>query len=409
MSTVTGTAVVAEETLLDPYDYYALLRDHPVVESPVGYLVSRYNDILEVLQNPTVFSSNLRGDKGTQWGDEPTPEMLAALAEGLPERNTMVTSDPPEHGRFKALASKGFLPGRVRKVEESLHAVVQDLSDGFVDDGTVEFVRRFAIPYPLTVIADFLGCDRADLERLERWSDDAVAPLSGRLNDDERLRCVKSRIESQDYMIQRIRVRIANPTDDLLSDLVTSEVDGDRLEDLEVLSMALGLLVAGNESTRATLGNGMAILAQRPELAETLRADASRIPQFVEEVLRYDPPVQMLFRVAKEERAVGGTVIPKGARVAVIFASGNRDPKRFEQPATFEPSCPRQGTHLAFGHGEHHCIGAALARAELRVGFGALLDRMDDIRPARADDWFRRTASVTFRGFHELHVAFGKR
>jgi cytochrome P450 len=210
-------------------------------------------------------------------------------------------------------------------------------------------------------------------------------------------------------MIERIRDRVANPTDDLLSDLVTSEVDGDRLEDLEVLSMALGLLVAGNESTRATLGNGMAILAQRPELAETLRADASRIPQFVEEVLRYDPPVQMLFRVAKEAREVGGTVIPKGARVAVIFASGNRDPKRFEQPATFEPSCPRQGTHLAFGHGEHHCIGAALARAELRVGFGALLDRMDDIRPARADDWFRRTASVTFRGFHELHVAFGKR
>lgn len=398
--------MIDDATLRDPYPFYRELRAEPPVSSPIGYLISRHEDVLNVVQNTQVFSSRLRGDKQTQWGDEPTPAMVEALKDGLPQLDTMVGSDPPDHGRFRRLAMRAFLPARVRQVEDSLQAIADGLVERFVSDERVELVGQFAVPFPLTVIADFLGCDRADVPLLKKWSDDALRPLSGRLTDDERLACTLGRNESQHYMLARIRERQQSRMDDLLSDLVFAEVDGDRLDELEVLSMALGLLVAGNETSRNTIGNGVSLLAQRPDLAERLRDRRDEVPAFVDELLRWEAPVQMLFRVATEDVEIGGTPIPKGSRLAVIWASANRDEERWNNPDEFDIDRDHVGSHLAFGHGEHFCIGHVLAKAELRVGVTTLLDRLHHIRFDGDLEDVERIMSVTFRGFMKLPLTF---
>jgi cytochrome P450 len=203
-----------------------------------------------------------------------------------------------------------------------------------------------------------------------------------------------------------IRERATTPTDDLLSDLV--HADGDkRLHENEVLSIALGLLVAGNESTRSMLTNGMAVLARRPEIAELLRAEPERVPDFVEELLRYDSSVQIQYRRATSDVELAGTVIPKGERVAIALGSANRDEGVRRDPAEFDLDRDNK-THLTFGYGEHLCIGAALARAQLKVGLTQLVTRFCDWRVAASGSCPTRTRSATLRGFTVLPLSFRK-
>ena len=408
---VTDEILVSPEVLECPYDFYRRVREEaPVHRTPMGfYVVSRYEDVLSVVRDTERFSSDMRNSFVS---GPPSDELKAIEAEGYGRVSTLLTADPPVHTQFRALVNKAFLPKRVAQLEDSIRTIADDLVDAWIDRGRVELVTEFAVGLPLTVIADALGVDRADMPRFKQWSDDSVAPLSGLLTPEQQLACARSRVEMQHYMAERCREREADPRDDLLSDLVHARFDageraGERLEMNELLSVIEQLLVAGNETTTKMIAAGMLLLLEHPEQMAAVQADHSLIPNLVEEALRLESPVQMLPRVAKVDVEVGGVAIDAGSVLMMMYGCANRDDAKYPDAASFDHARANARTNLAFGQGPHFCPGAALARSEGRIAFETLLGRatgwaIDDSveRPVH------RELSMTLRGLSGLHLSF---
>ena len=400
--------------LAEPYDFYdALRREAPVHPTPYGFwLISRYDDVMSVVRDPERFSSQMLGP----FAEEPSPEVAAVLVDAYPGVPTLLTNDPPSHTRFRNLVNKAFTPKRVGQMEGDIRRIAEELVDAFAGAGEVEIVSQFAVPLPLTVIADALGVDRADMAAFKRWSDDSVAPLSGLLTEERKVECARSRVEMQRYMVARIEERRAGRRDDLLSDLVHARLDpaagevdagaeGEPLSIAELLNVIEQLLVAGNETTTKLITSGLLVLLEQPEELERVRADPALVANLVEEALRYESPVQMLFRTAKVDAEVGGVTIPAGTPCLVMYGSANRDDTHFPSADHFDVGRANARTHLAFGQGPHFCVGAALARAEGRIAFEVLLDRLDDLAVAPANP-FERELSMVLRGWRALHLTF---
>lgn len=396
--------------LAEPYDFYRALReDSPVHATPYGFwLISRYDDVMSVVRDPERFSSQMLGP----FAAEPGPEVAAILADAYPGVATLLTNDPPSHTRFRNLVNKAFTPKRVGQMEGEIRQIAEDLVDRFADSGAVEIVSEFAVPLPLTVIADALGVDRADMGAFKRWSDDSVAPLSGLLTEERKVECAHSRVEMQRYMVERIEERRAARRDDLLSDLVHARLDpvdgeaeGEPLTVAELLNVIEQLLVAGNETTTKVITSGLLVLLGRPDQLAMVRADPNLVANLVEEALRYESPVQMLFRTTTVDVTIGAVTIPAGSACLVMYGSANRDDAHFAEAATFDVARPNARTHLAFGQGPHFCVGAALARAEARIAFDVLLERLDDLAVAPTNT-FERELSMVLRGWRALHLTF---
>ncbi len=412
MSSVTNEILVTPEVLACPYDFYRRVRtEAPVHQTPLGFwLVSRYDDVLSVVRDPERFSSSFSG--AFAGGREPTPELRAIAAEGYPPANTLLTNDPPSHTQFRGLVNKAFTPKRVAQLEGEIRGIANDLIDRWIDTGRVELVSQFAVPLPLTVIADALGVDRADMADFKRWSDDSVAPLSGLLSPERQLECARSRVEMQHYLAARCEERRSEPRDDLLSDLVHARFDGgeragEQLTMAELLNVIEQLLVAGNETTTKLIAAGMLLLIEHPEQMRRVLADPSLVPNLVEEALRMESPVQMLPRVTTVDVELGGVTIPKGSMVMVMYGCANRDEARFEAADRFDVTRANARTHLAFGQGPHFCVGAALARSEARIAFELLLSRAHDwALDASVAEPLHRELSMTLRGLDALHLTF---
>lgn len=319
---VTDEVLVSPEILGCPYDYYRRVRDEaPVHRTPLGFwLVSRYDDVLAVVRDTERFSSGAR--PGVQ--PSPSKELLDLQAAGYPAVDTLLSNDPPSHTQFRALVNKAFTPKRVAQLEGEIRTIANDLIDAFIGSGgsdgrrQVELVSRFAVGVPLTVIADALGVDRADMPDFKRWSDDAVAPLSGLLTDEQMVQSARSHLEFQQYMAARCEERRAEPRNDLLSDLVQARFDsgeraGEALNMAELLSVINQLLVAGNETTTKLIATGMQMLIEHPEQLDAVRADPELLVNLVEESLRIEAPVQMLPRVTKTDVTIGGVGVPRGS------------------------------------------------------------------------------------------------
>ncbi len=408
---VTDEVLVSPDVLECPYDYYRRVRDEaPVHQTPLGFwVVSRYDDVLSVVRDTDRFSSDMRNSFVS---GPPSDELRAIEAEGYGRVSTLLTADPPVHTQFRALVNKAFLPKRVAQLEGEIRRIADDLMDAWIDRGRVELVSEFAVGLPLTVIADALGVDRADMPRFKKWSDDSVAPLSGLLTPEQQLECARSRVEMQHYMAERCREREDSPRDDLLSDLVHARFDsgeraGERLDITELLSVIEQLLVAGNETTTKMIAAGMLLLIEHPDQMAAVAADHSLIPGLVEEALRLESPVQMLPRVAKVDVTVGGVDIPAGSILMMMYGCANRDEAKYPSADAFDVVRANARTNLAFGQGPHFCPGAALARSEGRIAFETLL--------GRATDWALDTAterpthrelSMTLRGLSGLHLTF---
>lgn len=392
-----------------PYPSYERLRSQcPVFRTLQGYwLVTRYDDVVHVLLDTGRFSGHVP--------PSPDAELQAVLAGGYPEIPTLLAADPPNHGRYRTLAKKAFLPGRVRQLDAQIAVIADELIDRWVDDGHVELIGQFAVGLPLTVIADALGVDRCDLALFKQWSDDIVAPRSGPLSHDELLDAARSLVDMQHYMAARCEQRRADPQDDLLTDLVQARFDdGDRVGEPLSLNESIGiirqLLVAGNETTTSLTANVMLALVQDPSLMADIRADGERLDAVIEEMLRVDAPIQMLPRRAVVDVRIGATDIRAGDIVYVVYASANHDEQYFEDAAQFDPRRTSAKPHLAFGKGAHFCIGAALARSEARIAFERLL--------ARTEEWqldpqstapVRRGLSMQLRGLSGLDLVFTRR
>ena len=407
---ITKVNMVSPEVLECPYPYYERVREEaPVHQTPLGFwAVSRYEDVLSVVRNPEMFSSLAQSNS---FVTPPPPEVIEIAKQGYPRVNTLLSNDPPSHTQFRNLVNKAFLPKRVAQLEDSIRKIANGLIDAFINDGKVDLVEQFAVGVPLTVIADALGVDRADMPKFKKWSDDSVAPLSGMLTPERQIECAHSRIEFQKYMVDRVREREENLRDDLLSDLVQARFDsgeraGEGMTMPEMLDVIAQLLVAGNETTTKLIAAATLMLVENPEQMAKVRADHSLIPNLVEEALRMEAPVQMLPRFTKDDVEVGGVVIPKGSVVMAMYGCANRDGGKYPNPDMFDIERDNARTQLAFGQGPHFCVGAALARSEARIAFELLLSRLNNIALANVDTATHRELSMTLRGLTNLHLTF---
>jgi cytochrome P450 len=402
---------VAEYNFLDPavvespFEFHRALREQaPVHEVPgIGlFVVSTYAGVLEVLSDPRRFSSRSGPAVG---GMAPPPQIVEVMAKGYPQVDTLITCDPPDHIRYRSLVSRAFSARRVAGMEDYIRGVARDLLEDFLHDGTIDLVPRFAVPLPLSVIADQLGVPRSDMALFKKWSDDAVAPLGGMISLERSVECAASIVEFQHYMAQKIEEHRADPKEDILSDLIGARLDGEAPLDVpEMLSILQQFLVAGNETTTNLIASATMLLCQNPDQLELVRKEPGLIPNMVEEAVRLESPVQSLFRLATEDTSVLGTAIPKGARIVVMYASANRDAAVFPDPDRFDVRRENAKSNLAFGRGEHFCIGVALARKEAAIAFETLLEGTRDLRLSPGKNDFAHVPSFILRGLKQLFV-----
>lgn len=381
----------------DPFGVLELARrEQPVFYAPQFglWVVTRYDDVLAVLKDHHAFSSaGALVSRKSPLSDEAT----AALAEGHPDMPYIIEVDPPLHDRIRGLVTRAFTPRRVAEMEPRIEAISRELIDAFARDGRSDIVERYAWPLPLTVLGEMLGVPRADLPRLHEWGQDWLL-LQQERPAAEQVAHARGLVEMQRYFVRALEERERTPRDDLMSALM--ETRGD-LTVPEVAGVPLDIIVAGHVTVTRAIGSALALMFRHPELRAQL-ADPERAPQAVEEILRLESPAQGLFRKTTREVEIGGATLPAGARVMVHFGSANRDERVFDEPAAPRPDREGLNKHVAFGKGIHFCIGAPLARLELRVGLPMLLDRLPNLRPA--DEPAEREPIFFARGFQSLVV-----
>ncbi len=404
-----------------PYPIFAELRsERPVHFSDElgAWVVTRYDDVLAVLHDTDRFSSRM--PTGPQRVDSILAETMATLSQDpdmadifasvMDQRNmatVLLNADPPDHVRQRKLVNGAFRPSRMKAMEPTIDEVTMRLLDRFVARGEVELVSEFAVGLPMTIIAYALGVADDDLATFKRWSDDLVMPVGNHSPTLEQSRAyLVSAKEFSDFFRQVLADRREDPKADLISDVANAELDGEHLSEAEMLSMLQQFLVAGNETTTKLLTNIVHHLAIDPDMQERVRADRTLVEGLVEEALRYEAPVGGLFRQATEAVELGGVTIAEGDHVWVVYASANRDDERFPEADRFDVCRENVRDHVAFGHGEHFCIGAALARAEARIAVNRILDRMGDIRLAEGKNDFAFEDTFVLRGLKQLHLQF---
>lgn len=392
-----------------PYAFYGALREEqPVFQPPgMGFLiVSRYEDIVTALGQPNLFSSAL-GFKGTTGKPAAVQKIFddAGYGDELP---TLISNDPPAHTRFRRLVERAFLPKRVAGMHDYMVTLVNEIIDGFIDDGQAEMMEQFCVPFPMTVIADQLGVPREDMGDFKRWSDAAVEPSGKLISEERHIECAKQMVEFELYFLERIRERQKQRTDDMLSDMIyaSQDVGEEPLTDAEMLSLTRQLLVAGNETTTNALASAIWLLIRNPDQVAVLHDNPQLFGRLAEEVLRYESPVQGLWRMTTADTELGGTPIPKGSMVNLRYASGNRDAEIFANPEQFDVTRTDARHHLAFGGGIHLCIGQALARQEIKVAMRELLGRIDNLRFTDPGFVVTHRPNMMLRGIHSLPVSF---
>jgi cytochrome P450 len=350
------------EVIADPYPVYHDLRDHaPVHWSPEAssWVLSRYDDVCAALTDPVTYSSAS--------GIFPTPPGVDMTELFLP---MLIMSDPPRHTQLRQLVSRAFTPRRIAGLELSIQTLVDDLLNHIPDAGAWDFVSGFAGPLPAIVIADMLGVPREDRDQFRTWSTTLIEsnPIRGEFGPG-----LAAAAALYEYFAGFLTERRAHPRDDLMTALVHAEVDGEHLSEEELLGFCLLLLVAGHETTTNLLSNSAVLLAHHPESRQQLADNPDLMPAAVEELLRYDSPVQGLARTLTRPVNLHGQRMQTGDTALLLFGSANRDDHAFSDADRFDIQRHPE-RQVAFGRGIHFCLGAALARLETRAALGALLD-----------------------------------
>jgi cytochrome P450 len=417
---IAAMACPVDHTMLDPaiqddpWDFYQELHERcPVFPMPeIGaVMVSRYEDVRFVLTNPELFSSSGRGG-GTKKGlqvDNARRYQAILRERGWGHVETLQRTDPPIHTGYRRLVAKAFLPRRIKEMTPHIEEVTAQLIDGVVDAGECEFNMDFAMPLPGIIIAEELGLDRSEIHRFNRWAEAMLALATRPLTEDELLETVEIELEAQHHLAEVFEQRRAEPAGDLISTLVHAHEDEEGTEPLsvaELQNLMHQLVTGGFETTTSALNHGMWLLTRRPDVQERVRGDLSLVPAFVEEVLRYESPVQGLTRRATRDVELDGVVIPEGAMVMIRYAAANRDGSIFDRADEFDLDRERTPQHLAFGVGPHFCVGAALARQELLSAFTQWLGRTSTIELAHPFDGPVHHPSFILFPMKELPIRF---
>jgi cytochrome P450 len=388
---------MAPDFVADPYPTYHRLRaQDPVHQHPLGFWVlTRYDDVVMALRDP-------------RFGKEAIGAVLAARFGSLPPGYglSMLDRDPPDHTRLRSLVSKAFTPRMVEVLRPRVQQVVDGLLDQVQGKGSMDLIEDFAYPLPVIVICEMLGVPAEDRDRFRQWGLDIARGLDSIMlppDSDVTKKSLASRSALGAYFRELIAERRTRPRADLLSGLIAAEEAGDRLDESELLATCILLLVAGHETTVNLIGNGTLALLRHPDQLRRLRDDPGLIASAVEELLRYDGPVQRTARVPAEDVAIGGRTIPKGEMVMPFIGAADRDPAQFPEPDRLDIGRP-DNRHIAFGWGIHFCLGAPLARVEGQIAINALVQRLPRLALATDRPVFRQ--SLTLRGLAALPVTF---
>ena len=365
----------------DPYPTYDRMREKDPVHKMrliSAWALTRYEDVDMVLRDHRRF---LKDDD-------------------IIEYRSMLNSNPPDHTRLRAIVSKAFTPRSVAELHPRIERIVNDLLDDMEGRGRFDLIEKFAFPIPITVIAEMLGVPSEDMDRFEDWSNDISLVIEPYQTEEQESRVNRASEELFEYFEGIMEQRRRDPQDDMITALMNAEEEGDKLTHDELLGTLMLLLVAGNETTRNLIGNGTLALLRFPDQLQKLRDNPDLLDSAVNEMLRYDSPVQLDGRFAREDVVIGDTRIPAGERIISAIGAANRDPAVFTNPNALDIA-RREKSHISFGRGIHHCLGAPLAMMEGRIAFAALLDRFSSIELA-AEPEFRE--QIVLRGVEELWV-----
>lgn len=366
----------------DPFDYYA----ERMAKCPVWheddidlYVIGGHPEIREAVMDVATFSS--RPFKGATPSEASVAYHRELADRGWPRQPTLQRTDPPLHSKYRKLLNRVFTPATVKTFEPMLHEIAVELVDGFAAKGRCEFVADFALPLPGIFIAEQLGLDRTQYRRFRRWAEAMLALNMRKLTVEEAIAEAEHELEAQHFLAEEFEKRREHKTDDLISLLVHAHgADEEPFTMGEMQDLMHQLITGGFETTTGSLSAGMLLLIQHPEQLALLRERPDLMNNFIDEVLRYDSPVQGLWRNSQCPATVAGQEIPANKAVMMRFGAANRDPRVFDEPEKFDITRHNARNHVAFGFGNHFCVGAALARQTMATAFTVLLDRLDDFR-----------------------------
>ena len=397
-----------------PYGMNRRLREEsPVHRDPFTgiYFISRYADVVAMALDTDTFSSVMPAAMARATGGD-DPELKALMEQSYPNVPTMLTQDPPLQRRYRKFVDGAFGPASLRALEPFIERTSNELIDVFASKGQCEFLNEFGIPLPLRVIASQIGTPEKDLHKLREWTEAFIGNLSQQLDRDGTIKAAKGVIEFQKYFVERMDERRADPRDDILSKVVNASFDGDTpLNNAEGLSMLSQILVAGNETTAASLTEGIWLLIQNPDQYALLERDhgPEMISRLVEETLRISSPSANMFRRTTRDVELHGTTIPANSVCFARFGSANQDETMFADALRFDLMRDNLKEHVAFGKGIHHCLGAALARREMNIGFRVIFERLKNFRLAPGAVAPDFAPNALLHGLTGLQLAFDLR
>ncbi|MEV4919484.1 cytochrome P450 [Streptomyces tirandamycinicus] len=385
----------------DPYPVYAELRERGRVhwfEPTRQWLVPHYADVSALLRDRRLGRTYLHRFTHEEFGRTPPPpghEPFHTLND-----NGLLDLEAPDHTRIRRLVTKAFTPRTVQALEPTVRRLAAGLVRALVKNGGGDLLAEVAEPLPVAVIAEMLGIPESDRGSLRPWSADICGMFELNPSEETAARAVRASVEFSAYLRELIAERRARPGGDLVSALISAHDEGETLSEQEMVSTCVLLLNAGHEATVNTTANGWWTLFRHPAELARLRADHSLLSTAVEELMRYDTPLQMFERWVLDDIEIGGTVVPRGSELALLFGSANRDPARFERPGELDLG-RADNPHITFGAGVHYCLGAPLARVELAASFGELLRQAPTMRLVAEPEW---KPGYVIRGLRELRV-----
>jgi cytochrome P450 len=401
-----------------PWPFFSSLQQYaPVYELPNGayHLVSRYEDVMQAVMDTEVFSSNLvavlmaSSDQEDQKNtSDASPEVLDLSSDGAQATDVLAIADPPIHTRQRRISNRAFTMRRVQAMEDSIRTLANQLIDQFDDKQAVDWVKDFAVPLPMTIIINMLGLPISDMPQLKKWSDASVALLSG-INTAEQLAELGGEIaQLLDYLASQYDLALNEPGDNVLGDLIKeAKIDSEHLNRDEIVSMLVQLLSAGNETTTSLIGSALMLLIQTPDLQQQLRQHPEKIDKFIEEALRLESPFHGHFRVTTKATTLGGVHLKAGSRLMLLWSAANRDSQKFENPEEINLERAKPKSHLAFGYGIHHCIGAVLARMEAKIAIETILNRSSSLSLSNENN-FKHVPSLFIRSLKKLIINIEK-
>ena len=392
-----------------PFHVYQQLQEEaPVWQMPgtTVFVVTRYDDIREIIRDPSRFSSSFSALLNTGSSNE---EVNTIYGQGYEMVETLLTQDPPRHRVYRNLVNKVFSNKRIEGMRSEVEKMSNELIDQWIDEPEVDLLNRFCVPLPIYVISDQLGVPRSELSLIKKWSDASASRLGRLADEEEQIQNAKDIVEFQHYFAALLdRMREA-PEDNIISDLANNTIDEGRLlTKPEALGMIQQILVAGNETSTSAIAGGVVLLIQNPDQQAMLRQHPDLIPAAVEEILRLETPTSGMWRRATADTEIGGVDIPEGAFLMVRFAAGNRDESIFTDGGAMSVARENADSHLAFGQGTHFCLGAQLARMEMQVALTGLLNRTTDWALVEGKNPLKHSPNVLLRGLTDLHISFSK-